>query len=166
MLIKDLCREYDASLFFLLETHSNGQLAQQKVKKMGFSGSFIVDSQGQSGGIWCLWDAKAWKFEVLESNQQLVHLRVTWNRKVSCLITSVYASPRYVRRQQLWEDLERIASVCTEPWVVLGDFNSIVADHERVGGALIPSNRGVSQFRDMIQACDLLDAGFQGSKYT
>lgn len=166
MLIKDLCREYEASLVFLLETHASGQMAQQRVKKMGFSGSFIVDSQGQSGGIWCLWNAKSWKVDILESNQQLVHLHVTWKEQDSWLITSVYASPNYVRRQQLWEDLERIADSLNEPSVVLGDFNSIVVDNERRGGSQNHSTHGISPFRDMIQACDLLDAGFQGSKFS
>lgn len=49
---------------------------------------------------------------------------------------------------------------------MLSDFNSIVAEHEMKGGSQNPSFCGVSQFRDMIQNCDLMDVGFQGSKFT
>lgn len=55
-LVKDIKREYDASLVFLLETHSNEIAARRRIKKMGFSGCHIVESNGQAGGIWCLWD--------------------------------------------------------------------------------------------------------------
>lgn len=50
-LVKDLRKEYSASLIFLLKTHSSGQVAVRQVKKTGFSGSFIEDARGQSGGI-------------------------------------------------------------------------------------------------------------------
>lgn len=49
---------------------------------------------------------------------------------------------------------------------MLGDFNNIVAEHEMKGGSQNPSFRGVSQFRDMVQNCDLMDVRFQGSKFT
>lgn len=39
-LVKDLKKEYDSSLIFLLETHSSGENAGRIVKKIGFSGSF------------------------------------------------------------------------------------------------------------------------------
>lgn len=49
---------------------------------------------------------------------------------------------------------------------MLGDFNTIYANHERKGGASNFSNRGVMNFRIMINDCDLIDGGFQGSPYT
>lgn len=50
--------------------------------------------------------------------------------------------------------------------MVLGDFNSIAADHERKGGAPNFAIRSMRNFCSMIQECNLLDAGFQGSKFT
>lgn len=52
------------------------------------------------------------------------------------MLTVVYGSPNYVRRQQLWDDLARIADSHDEAWVVLGDFNYTCADSERKGGAV------------------------------
>lgn len=165
-LVKDIRKEYDTSLIFLLETHASGVSAQKKIKRMGFSGYHVIDSCGQAGGIWCLWDMSNWNVEILESSSQMVHLRVSWKGQPKWLLTVVYANPYYVRRQSLWDELVRIAEAHDEPWAVLGDFNCILADSERKGGAEVPSNRGRMVFRRMVQDCNLIDAGYQGSPYT
>lgn len=82
------------------------------------------------------------------------------------LITVVYANTSYVRRQDLWDDLNRITESHDTPWAVLGDFNCILSDSERKGGASNPSNRGRDDFRRMLHDCNLIDSGFQGSPYT
>lgn len=133
---------------------------------MGFSGQYIVESNGQAGGIWCLWNDNSWKVEMVEFSSQFVHLRVQWKNQASWLVAIVYASPNCTRRQELWNDLHRIADSHDEALVVLGDFNSILVDSERRGGAADPSNRGRGVFREIIQYCNLIDAGFQGSPYT
>lgn len=51
-LVKDLRREYGASLIFLMETHSSGQRVANQAKRIGLLDNFIVDSRGQVGGIW------------------------------------------------------------------------------------------------------------------
>lgn len=165
-LLKDLRREYSASLMFLLETHSSGPNCLKQVKKTGFSGQFVVEARGHSGGIWCLWEVSLWKVEVLESSNQFAHLRVTWKGHITWVITVVYASPRFAQRQEVWDDLARLAETTSEAWVILGDFNSILAEHERRGGSSNFSIRGMQSFRRMMQECDLLDMGFQGSPFT
>lgn len=101
-LIKELRREYKASLIFLLETHSSGSNALKQARKTGFSGQHIVDARGHSGGIWCLWDLAVWKVEILECSDQFVHIKVVWNSQVTWLVAVVYGSPRYVKRNDLW----------------------------------------------------------------
>lgn len=78
MMVKDIRRNYHASLMFLLETHASGNAAERRIRKLGFSGTFWVDSVGQAGGIWCLWDDTVWTIDVLESTSQLVHMKVSW----------------------------------------------------------------------------------------
>lgn len=161
-----MCREYNASLFFLLETYSSGERAKRQASKMGLSDWLIIDSIGQSGGLWCLWDVNVWKVQVIESTDQFAHLLVTWKGTESWFMTAVYANPRHARKQMRWEDLARIAAIIEDAWVVLGDFNSITGAHERKGGAMNFTTRGMWSFCDMIQNCNLLDAGFQGSPFT
>lgn len=149
-LVKDLRREYNASLIFLLETHTSGEKAVKLARKTGLAGNFIVDARGQAGGIWCLWDEAQWQVNVIDSSNQFVHLQVTWKRSISWLMTAVYASPRYVSRQDLWDNLKILGEAIDDPWVVIGDFNAILADHERRGGSPNFSTKGMASFRDMV----------------
>lgn len=100
-LLKDMCKEYDASLVFLLETHSSGDMARRQAKKMGLNGMFIIDSQGQSGGMWCLWNDDNWSILVVDHSEQFIHLKVNWKGTLTWFVTAVYASPQFARRQAL-----------------------------------------------------------------
>lgn len=52
----------------------------------------------------------------------------------------------------------------SEPWFVSRDFNTVVADDERIG---CHSSRGLAQdFDDFILGVGLLDVEFNGNKYT
>lgn len=47
---------------FSSKTHINGVQVTQIIKKFSFSGScLILEAQGQSGSIWCLWGYKCLK---------------------------------------------------------------------------------------------------------
>lgn len=53
----------------------------------------------------------------------------------------------------------------TLPWLLLGDFNQIVYTYEKSRG--IPaSDTRLKPFWDVIRACDLIDLGFLGSRFT
>lgn len=133
---------------------------------MGLSGVFIIDSQGQYGGMWCLWNEDNWSISVVNHSDQYIHLKVTWKGTITWFITAVYASPRLARRQALWDDLGKIAEIMDGEWMVLGDFNFITNAHERKGGAPNFAVRGMRIFSEMIQECNLIDAELQGSPFT
>lgn len=48
--------------------------------------------------------------------------------------TVVYASTNITERRELWDSLLRLSYNMNSPWIVLGDFNSILSSQERVGG--------------------------------
>ncbi|RYR74412.1 hypothetical protein Ahy_A02g009125 [Arachis hypogaea] len=56
-LIRDLNREYNSDFIILLETHVSSLRGKTIRDKIGLDGSFIVESQGHSGGIWCLFNS-------------------------------------------------------------------------------------------------------------
>ncbi|KAH0665727.1 hypothetical protein KY285_026933 [Solanum tuberosum] len=57
-------------------------------------------------------------------------LKGTQNRFI---LTAVYARCNAIERLELWEDLESVANQ-TIPWMVGGDFNTIIDDTEILGG--------------------------------
>ena len=53
----------------------------------------------------------------------------------------------------------------TKPWLCAGDFNEIIGQDEKLGGALRSHNQ-IQLFREVIDECSFMDMGFVGSKYT
>lgn len=59
-LIKDLRREFCASMIILMETHNSGAAAQKIIRRIGLDSQYIEEARGHSGGLWCLWDSTIW----------------------------------------------------------------------------------------------------------
>ncbi|KAL3034339.1 hypothetical protein AAZX31_02G188700 [Glycine max] len=83
VLIKDISREYESSLIFLIETHADASAADRVIDRLGFDKSFVVNARGHSGGLWCLWKASCWNVEIISSGVQYVHMKLDGNCKQS-----------------------------------------------------------------------------------
>lgn len=165
-LIKDISREYDATMIFLLEIHASGDRVRKIVSKMGFDGSLIIESLGQSGGIIAIWKTSFWQVDILKQSTQYLHLEVGWKREAKWLLTVVYGKPHLQARISLWDDLREIQLGVNTAWAMVGDFNAILSSNERAGGAHNPSWRGMTDFQNFVDDCELVDAGFQGCLFT
>ncbi|XP_056692250.1 uncharacterized protein [Spinacia oleracea] len=90
------------------------------------------------GGILLIWNPVRVNVHIVNENAQGVH----------CLV-----------------ELIQISNTVNVPWVMLGNFNKVISQSEKLGGRLI--NRCHSQlFANTMDACNLLDLGFDGPKYT
>ncbi|KAL2253120.1 UNVERIFIED_CONTAM: hypothetical protein Sindi_0106700 [Sesamum indicum] len=67
-------------------------------------------------------------------------------------------------RRALWEELKRL-SLNKVPWIVGGDFNTMLHTHENQGGT-ISSLGSIEDFNDMVMDSGLTDAGFEGEPFT
>ena len=66
-------------------------------------------------------------------------------------VTAVYANPNPMLQRQLWCHIENLAPSIQEPWLIGGDFNSILYALEKQGG--VGRNSGV---------CNLFRKWFDG----
>ncbi|XP_022857164.1 uncharacterized protein LOC111378228 [Olea europaea var. sylvestris] len=68
---------------------------------------------------------------------QAIHVRVNaCNGKWSCVVSVVYGDNIPVKRVDLWDDfIARCGGFAHLPWVVMGDFNSVVSPLEVAGGS-------------------------------
>ena len=81
------------------------------------------------------------------------------------LLTAVYASPNFTKRKFFWEYLQNLAIAVSLPWVLLGDFNDMLSNDEKMGG--LPVNRyRMTAFRNCMDRCCLMDLGFHGPRFT
>ena len=163
-LIRDLHISYRFSVLVLLETKIGGRQADKVAKKLNFLNQVRVDPDGFAGGIWVCWECSQWNVEVIQRDKQFVHLRVVDQNGVHWFFSPCYGRPQGSLRSELWQGLRTLSQTVNGPWCVAGDFNVVMFDSEVSGGAT--SHRGNQAFRDCMNYCNLVDAGFKGPRYT
>ncbi|KAI9084825.1 hypothetical protein K1719_033231 [Acacia pycnantha] len=87
-----------------LMSDQDKEAALVRAHQLGFSHMELMDCEGYSGGIWCLWESTVSHVAVLERHHQYMHLQVTSATGSSWNFTVVYASPSNVNRRTLWSN--------------------------------------------------------------
>lgn len=75
--------------------------------------------------------------------------------QVTYYLTIVYAFNTREERRGLWEYLEGQNIVVGIPWMVLGDFNSVLNIEDRIGGVPVTLAE-VIEFHNCVDSCGLL----------
>lgn len=154
------------TLMVIIETRIGRDRVERIVEGLPFDGFFATDTIGYAGGLWLLWKKEEADVFVLSATEQEIHASVKLcDSNLSWLISSVYASPRIAERRILWSNLSKVASLHSLPWLLLGDFNEILIGEDKFGGRNINLYIAI-EFKECINACNMLDLGFFGPKYT
>lgn len=96
---------------------------------------------------------------------QLIHCHISSiSSKKEFWCTFVYAYNTAVQIEDLWRDLVGLSDGVRQPWVVLGDFNSVLNREDRIG--LVVRESEMVPFRRCISQCGLDDMKSCGSFYT
>ena len=73
--------------------------------------------------------------------------------------------PQFTRRKPFWDYLQNLALNISFSWLLLGDFNDMMSEEEKLGG--LPINRTrMTTFRNCLDNCRLIDLGFHGPRFT
>ncbi|KAI9117346.1 hypothetical protein K1719_011512 [Acacia pycnantha] len=75
-LVRDLKSHYKLNFIALLETRCSKEVSHGRASKLGFPNMELIDCEGYSGGIWCVWDHSITSISILERHHQFVHLQV------------------------------------------------------------------------------------------
>ncbi|KAI9112213.1 hypothetical protein K1719_016736 [Acacia pycnantha] len=90
-LIRDLKAHYQLAFVAILETRCSSELSRGRASHLGFSNMELINCEGYSGGIWCLWDHCISLVTVLNGTTAL-HLLITSSSERLRTITVVYAA--------------------------------------------------------------------------
>ena len=121
---------------------------------------------GYVGGLWLLWKKDEVDVFVLSSTEQEIHATIqVCNSDSTWIISSVYASPRFMERKILWSNLSEVAKVHNLSWLLLGDFNETLCGNDKLGGRQVNLNRAI-EFKDCLDSCNFIDLGFSRPKFT
>uniref|UniRef100_A0A2N9FS20 CCHC-type domain-containing protein n=1 Tax=Fagus sylvatica TaxID=28930 RepID=A0A2N9FS20_FAGSY len=164
--LNELIKINNPDILILTETRLGGTRAAELAATLPFAGFLCTKTIGFAGGIWCLWKSDALELDHLCSTEQEIHVSVkVKDSNSSWLLSAIYASPRQAERRILWRNLSIIAANHDLPWVMIGDFNDIMSSEEKWGGN-VPSHTRISEYRDCMNKCNMIDLGFSGPKYT
>ncbi|XP_026399000.1 uncharacterized protein LOC113294840 [Papaver somniferum] len=119
------------------------------------------DSVSSSGRVWIGWDPSVIQVSLIHLSSQAIFVDVSYDSKFNFIATFVYGENYYLSIVSLWDSLKAFASFNSKPWVVLGDFNSLLYPHDRVGGAEVMPHH-YADFQSCTDASHLFDFPFTG----
>ncbi|XP_074265091.1 uncharacterized protein LOC141587507 [Silene latifolia] len=133
---------------------------------LGMNWSMLNNIDDHEGGrIWIVWDPMNYKVELVSSHAQVMHSRVTFlPTGVKWWLSVVYGFNRVAERAPLWDSLNLMAAVVSGPWLVMGDFNNVLAMDERIGSEITVAE--LKGFQECVATCGLMDAPAQGAFFT
>ncbi|KAL0913107.1 hypothetical protein M5K25_016539 [Dendrobium thyrsiflorum] len=121
--------------------------------------------QASPGRIWIKWNSDNISFTHTSSSSQMITGIVKTSHTIPFLLSAVYASNSFDERLALWEDLSKVQSNNTLPWVILGDFNCCRFQSDKKGGNSIPLSR-LAPFNNFIFDSHLVELPSSGLFHT
>ncbi|KAL0294585.1 UNVERIFIED_CONTAM: hypothetical protein Sradi_6881200 [Sesamum radiatum] len=113
--------------------------------------NWFVDPGGSGNRIWIAWDGTEISVDILETHEQYVHCCVhSLCLHVCSLVTFAYGVHDVYPRQVLWNQLvELLDGVGDDPWIVLGDFNTVL-DSSEICGPTSDAHTGMDDFASFL----------------
>ncbi|XP_019150532.1 PREDICTED: uncharacterized protein LOC109147325 [Ipomoea nil] len=130
---------------------------------LGYEGLFYVDNDGLSGGMALLW-RKNNMVRLLSYSQSHIDVEISLFNKL-WRMTCIYGIPERGRREETWDLLGTLKTRSLLSWVVIGDFNNLLYQHEKKGGNQYP-NSLLRGFGDAVDDCGLMQMPMRGHQYT
>ncbi|WZZ51263.1 hypothetical protein YC2023_051370 [Brassica napus] len=146
--LREMRRVHFPDFIFLMETKHKNKFMGDLQRELGYDNLITVEPVGLSGGLAVMWK-RCYKVIVLQEDKRIIDLQVEMGSLVFYL-TCVYGDPVKERRQAVWERLSDIGVRRDAPWMLVGDFNELLSNEEKLGGAV----RSDSSFWDFINLVD------------
>ncbi|XP_074315609.1 uncharacterized protein LOC141651814 [Silene latifolia] len=143
-------------LFGLLETKLKPGTLLKRDTSIYDGWSVSTNYSWHKGGrIWILWKPNLFDIQFLSYSAQHVHMLVhSQTDGKRFYLTLIYAFNGLYERVELWNILKGISVECIEPWLWLGNFNTVLSLVERLGGNT--SDAEMDHFQDCVSICGVL----------
>ncbi|XP_072054760.1 uncharacterized protein [Arachis hypogaea] len=162
--LKSICKYHRPSILFLMETKASKASCDRVRRKLCFDNLFCVESRGLSGGLCIFWKSNV-NIHVYAWCDNFIKTRVSSGNNEDWESTFVYGHPDYKKRKELWKELSFVDNNLTLPRILIGDFNDVISQDEKVGLHPKPSSQ-IESFRNFVHENAVLDLELQGMKYT
>ncbi|KAK4255476.1 hypothetical protein QN277_008474 [Acacia crassicarpa] len=148
-----------------METKQKAKVVRKVRRRCGFDEDWIVNPIGKSGGL-ALWWTDSLIVNILFSSSNIIHTSVKSDTfSTLAYITFIYGPNDDGDKMLCWQEIRRISNNIGNTWICIGDFNDILAQHEKSGGRPHPWRR-ILNFKCLMADCELKDLGYNGPIFT
>ncbi|XP_019253856.1 PREDICTED: uncharacterized protein LOC109232544 [Nicotiana attenuata] len=119
-----------------------------------------------NGRIWITWRLDYYIVVPLVITTHIVTCAVhNIPLKLDFVISFVYAFNTREDRKELWDILMNYSTACNQPWIIAGDFNSVLNPDDTVGGNPITWLE-IVDFHHCVDTCGLIELPHVAQRYT
>ncbi|KAL2940278.1 Blood vessel epicardial substance, partial [Bienertia sinuspersici] len=139
--VRDVIKRNKISLIALIETRVKMAKSSKLAAKLGRPWQWINNYNcSNKGRLWLVWKVHDVDVDVLVIHEQFIHVKVhSIHNGYVFLATFVYGLHSVEDRRPLWKGLKHLASGICLPWLILGDFNSLLHIDDRWNGSTLKS---------------------------
>ncbi|XP_060969466.1 uncharacterized protein LOC133036753 [Cannabis sativa] len=160
-----LVQQQTPHVLFLMETKLACNVVSRFRQSLKFNNGLKVPRVGLSGGLMLLWKDNV-DVTLLNFNANLFDCYMKCDTGPTWHFSAFYGAPETQNRIHTWTLLERCKDVAPlMPWLVIGDFNEILSNQNKLGGAL-RSEAQMDKFRNVLDSCYLYEQPYEGDPYT
>lgn len=153
-----MCNENAIEIVGVLETKTMLEKFRGAMDIMSEEWTFERNqNESSNDSIWVDWKTAKWKGTILNSQEQLIHARMTNIGGYEFDLTVVYDHNTPAKRRQLWEGINAGRPTSKrKDWLLIGDFNEIRHPNERDGHGIF-DRAGAGEFESAIAGFTELD---------
>ena len=162
--IADLARMFQPSVLVILEPRGPFDRLRNFFTRLNYAIVHIIECAGRAGGIWvlhrlgCLFAVSLVSFCSRSVTFSVSRAGGIWH------ITAIYGSPCPQGRRADWNDLRRVHSAMSGPWLAIGDWNEILSRDETCG-TIFHAARS-DEFQAVLSDCGLETVHTVGDAFT
>lgn len=114
--------------------------------------------------IWIVWNPEEIQFTVMDTSDQVIHGLVKTKTK-EFQFSAVYGLHTVHTRREMWIKLRNLNAQITSPWLIMGDFNSIIDAEDRRYGSEVQAHE-TKDFKEFLEECKMNESPTVGRTYT
>ncbi|CAN1318599.1 hypothetical protein LINPERPRIM_LOCUS30866 [Linum perenne] len=166
--LKTLCRQTRPAILFLSETKNSSAVVSQKLYSLHFRNFHLVNPRGQSGlsGDLSLAWSESVVCAIIDCAHFFIAVSVSLPQNINITVIGVYFSCNLQKRQSQFDFLSSFCSSLITPFILCGDFNAIMSNHERVSHSNGNLSRNISSFYAFTNQLSLHDFHPRGPLFT